>query len=125
MASILSKALSLIFGRARANEEETASDNVIEIPDGLTELEYDHVPTEWLNMPYLGPAILCRKNDMIVDFAESYDYNYFVGYKEDSDGIIWSEDICLRFENKKFTWLCWVLVTACRNFPVACGVLVP
>lgn len=65
---------------------------VMEIPDSLDSLEYDYVPMEWLDMPYVGPAILTNNNEIIADFAKDYDYNHFEGYTEDEDGIIWSAD---------------------------------
>lgn len=65
---------------------------VLEIPDTLTEIKYDYVPTEFLNMPYIGPAILTSNNPVVVEFAETYDYNHFEGYFEDENGIIWSSD---------------------------------
>lgn len=65
---------------------------VMEIPDSFDSLEYDYVPTEWLDMPFMGPAVLTNDNETIADFAESYDYNHFEGYVEDGDGIIWSAD---------------------------------
>lgn len=62
---------------------------VISVPNNLIELEYDYVPTEFLNMPFNGPAIISNNNEEMVDFAESYDYNHFENCYEDKNGIIW------------------------------------
>lgn len=62
---------------------------IISVPNNSIELEYDYVPTEYLNMPFNGPAIISIDNEEIVDFAESYDYNHFENCYEDKNGIIW------------------------------------
>lgn len=63
--------------------------SVISVPNKI-ELKYDFVPTEYLNMPFSGPAILSIQNDELVDFAKSYDYNHFEDCYEDKEGIIWA-----------------------------------
>lgn len=63
---------------------------VIVIPNNEIELEYDYVPTEYLNMPFMGPAIVSNDNEKLVDFAESYDYNHFENCYEDQNGIMWT-----------------------------------
>lgn len=65
--------------------------SIISISHKDIELEYDYVPTEYVNMPFCGPAIISNNNDELLDFAESYDYNHFEGCYEDSSGIIWSD----------------------------------
>ncbi len=65
--------------------------SVIVIPHNTIELEYDFVPTEYLNMPFCGPAIISNDNKVIYDFAESYDYNHFENCYEDETGIIWAD----------------------------------
>ncbi len=65
--------------------------SVIVIPHKRIELEYDYVPTEFLRMPFCGPAIISTDNDDIYDFAESYDYNHFENCFEDENGIIWAD----------------------------------
>lgn len=64
--------------------------SVVSIPNSKIEIMYDIVPTEYLNMPFMGPAILSVQNDEIVDFAKSYDYNHFEDCYEDKEGIIWA-----------------------------------
>ena len=63
---------------------------IVSIPNNSIELEYDYVPTEYLNMPFNGPAIISNDNEEMVDFAESYDYNHFENCFEDRKGIIWA-----------------------------------
>ena len=63
---------------------------IVSIPNNSIELEYDYVPTEYLNMPFNGPAIISNDNEELVDFAESYDYNHFENCFEDRKGIIWA-----------------------------------
>lgn len=63
---------------------------IVSIPNNSIELEYDYVPTEYLNMPFNGPAIISNDNEEMVDFAESYDYNHFENCFEDRNGIIWA-----------------------------------
>lgn len=65
--------------------------SIIAIPNNEIELEYDYVPTEYLNMPFIGPAIISNDNAELVDFAESYDYNHFENCFEDRNGIIWAD----------------------------------
>ena len=62
---------------------------IVSIPNNSIELEYDYVPTEYLNMPFNGPAIISNDNAEMVDFAESYDFNHFENCYEDKNGIIW------------------------------------
>ena len=64
--------------------------SIVSVPNNKIELKYDFVPTEYLNMPFMGPAILSVQNDELVDFAETYDYNHFENCCEDNDGIIWA-----------------------------------
>ena len=64
--------------------------SIVSVPNHEIELEYDIVPTEYLNMPFGGPAILSSQNDELVDFAESFDYNHFEDCYEDRNGIIWT-----------------------------------
>lgn len=68
-----------------------ANGGIVSVPNNNIKLEYDYVPTEYLNMPFIGPAIISNDNEEIVDFAESYDYNHFENCYEDRDGIIWAE----------------------------------
>ena len=63
---------------------------VIALPHKDIELDYDYVPTEYLNMPFCGPAII-SDNEMMYDFAESYDYNHFENCYEDKTRIIWAD----------------------------------
>lgn len=63
---------------------------IVSIPNNSIELEYDYVPTEYLNMPFNGPAIISNDSEELVDFAESYDYNHFENCFEDRKGIIWA-----------------------------------
>ena len=63
---------------------------IISIPKNSIELEYDYVPTEYLNWPFNGPAIISNDSEELVDFAESYDYNHFENCYEDRKGIIWA-----------------------------------
>ena len=65
---------------------------IISVPDNSIELEYDYVPTEYLNMPFCGPAIISNDSEEFVDFAESYDYNHFENCYEDKHGIIWANE---------------------------------
>lgn len=65
---------------------------IVSIPNSLIELEYDYVPTEYLNMPFVGPAIISNDSEEMVDFAESYDYNHFENCFEDSNGIVWANN---------------------------------
>lgn len=64
--------------------------SIIVIPNNEIELEYDYVPTEYLNMPFIGPAIVSDDNEELIDFAESYDYNHFENCFEDQNGIVWA-----------------------------------
>lgn len=63
---------------------------VVSVPNNSIELEYDYVPTEFLNMPFNGPAIISNGSEEIIDFAESYDYNHFENCYEDRNGIMWA-----------------------------------
>ena len=65
---------------------------IVSIPNSSIELEYDYVPTEYLGMPFVGPAIISNNSEKMVDFAESYDYNHFENCFEDKNGIIWANN---------------------------------
>lgn len=66
--------------------------SVVSVPNNEIELEYDYVPTEYLNSPFSGPAIISNHNEKMIEFAESYDYNHFEDCYEDDNGIIWAKD---------------------------------
>lgn len=76
--------------------------SIVSVPNDQIELEYDYVPTEYLNMPFFGPAIISNHNEDMVDFAELYDYNHFENCYEDRNGIIWANHgktmVCFPFE---------------------------
>lgn len=65
---------------------------IVSIPNNSIKLEYDYVPTEYLDMPFVGPAIISNDSEEIVDFAELYDYNHFENCFEDKNGIIWANN---------------------------------
>lgn len=65
---------------------------IVSIPNSSIELEYDYVPTEYLDMPFVGPAIISNDSEEMIDFAESYDYNHFENCFEDSNGIVWANN---------------------------------
>ena len=68
-----------------------SNDGIVFIPNNSIELEYDYVPTEYLNMTFNGSAIVSNNNEEMLDFAESYHYNHFEDCFEDRNGIIWAD----------------------------------
>lgn len=66
--------------------------SIIWLQNSQIEFEFDYVMTEYLDMPYDGPAIISNGSEEIIDFAESYYYNHFENCYEDKTGIIWADN---------------------------------